>query len=49
MLPLLVDAYLKFKHGGTAAEPAAGEVFTLPVFDVYGKVGSIKLSYALFM
>jgi len=49
MLPLLVDAYLKFKHSGTVAEPAAGEVFTLPVFDVYGKISSVKLSYALFM
>jgi len=49
MLPLLVDAFLKFKHGSMAAEPAAGEVFMLPVFNVYGKLNSVKLSYTLFM
>jgi len=43
MLPHLVDAYLKFKHGGGSTEHAAGDTFSLPVLDVYGNIHIISL------
>ena len=43
MLPLLVDAYLNFKHGGCSTEHAAGDTFSLPVFDIYSNMYIVDL------
>ena len=47
MLPLLIDAYLKFKHDGRSTEHAAGDTFSLPIFDVYGNIYVINLRVVL--